>query len=111
MILACCMSPARSAAEARRRMLETANRMLGIVIAAITRATNTTITSSTRLNPPMRSCRVPNTLLWSFIVATASFLRFCAGEPGLLYGTEAPPTGGRRHLQDLFQRLNKPFQQ
>src|SRR6266404_307243 len=57
MILACCMSPARSPAEARNRMLETANRMLGMAIAAITITTNKTINSSMMLNPPLRSRR------------------------------------------------------
>src|SRR5260370_24838973 len=70
-ILACCISPARSPAEARKRMLATANRTFGTTMAAITSATKTTVTSSTKLNPPMRSRRVQLFLSSVFIFVTA----------------------------------------
>src|ERR1700687_5046483 len=57
MILACCISPARSPAEARNRILETADRMLGMAIAAITITTNRTIKISMMLTPPVRPRR------------------------------------------------------
>src|SRR6266581_1403628 len=57
MILACCLRPDRSPAEARNRTFATANRTFGTAIAATTITTNTTIKISIRVNPPVRPRR------------------------------------------------------
>src|SRR5882762_8166789 len=69
MILACCMSPARSPAEERNRMFATANRTFGTAIAMTTMTTNTTIMISIRLNPLALRRR---TSLWGSILILVS---------------------------------------
>src|SRR5713101_4281938 len=79
MILACCISPARSPAEERRRMLATAIRTFGTATAATTITTKTTIMSSIRLNPPVRSRCVQLFLSSVLIVVDGSFGRHSRG--------------------------------
>src|SRR6266567_9537255 len=75
MILACCISPARSPAEERSRKLATANSTFGTATAATTSTMATTVTSSTRLNPAIRSRRVQLLLNLVFIFVYGSFRR------------------------------------
>src|SRR5258708_9028765 len=107
MILACCISPARSPAEARNRMLETADRMLGMAIAAITITTNKTINSSMMLNPPLRSRR-GCFLLGSILILVSNSLVIVYGT-GLSGHTPALTTGMRGHFGRHAYPLYKSF--
>src|ERR1700688_1647160 len=70
MILACCISPARSLGVPRNFKLETVSKKLGTANAPITSIKNETSTSSTRVNPPARSCCLQDRLELFFIIVS-----------------------------------------